>query len=134
RRGTATRRPSTRGLRRRGPRRCPRSTPPSSRTLEVVNYVLDGLRMEFPSFFGALSRIRPLPVRREPPLWAFLTAVGASVIVAGILHLVLLAAPRSLTDPVIRWPFGATLPAIVTFVSSVVAGAVLIRAGGVRAI
>jgi len=99
-----------------------------------VNYVLDGLRTEFPSFFGALSRVRVPPLMRESPLWAFVSAHGAALLVGGILHIALLAAPRSLTDPVIRWPFGATLASMVTFVSSIVAGAVLVRAGGMRAI
>ena len=99
-----------------------------------MNYVLDGLRTEFPSFFGALARVRFPPVRREPPFWAFLAAQGALLLVAGVLHLILLATPRSLTDPVIRWPFGATLNTMVTLAASIVAGAVLIRAGGARAI
>jgi hypothetical protein len=99
-----------------------------------LNYVLDGLRTEFPSFFDALARVRPLPLRHESPIWAFLSAVGASLIVGGVLHLALLAAPRSLTDPVIRWPFGATLASMTTFIASVVSGAVLLRAGGSRAV
>jgi hypothetical protein len=99
-----------------------------------VNYVLDGLRTEFPSFFGAFARVHLPPLRREAPFWAFLSAHGAALVVGGILHIALLAAPRSLTDPVIRWPFGATLASMITFVASVVAGAVLVRAGGSRAI
>jgi hypothetical protein len=99
-----------------------------------VNYVLDGLRTEFPSFFGAVSRVRMPPLMRESPLWAFLSAHGAALVVGGILHLALLAAPRSITDPVIRWPFGATLASMITFFSSIVAGAVLVRAGGMRAV
>ena len=99
-----------------------------------MNYVLDGLRTEFPSFFGALARVRPLPLQRESPTWAFLSALGASLIVGAILYLALLAAPRWLTDPAIRWPFGATLNALVTLASSIAAGAVLMRAGGLRAI
>jgi len=99
-----------------------------------VNYVLDGLRTEFPSAFGALARVRVAPLKRESPFWAFLSANGAALVVSGILHLALLAAPRSVTDPVIRWPFGATLASMITFVASMVAGAVLVRAGGMRAI
>src|SRR5258706_8294963 len=130
----ATRRPSIRGLPRRRPGPCPRLTPPGSRTLRVVNYVLDGLRTEFPSAFGALARVRVARLKRESPFWAFLSANGAALVVSGILHLALLAAPRSVTDPVIRWPFGATLASMITFVASMVAGAVLVRAGGMRAI
>jgi hypothetical protein len=71
---------------------------------------------------------------RESPFWAFLSAHGALLIVAGILHFVLLAAPRAVTDPAMGWPFGATLASMITFVSSIVAGVVLVRAGGAPAI
>jgi hypothetical protein len=99
-----------------------------------VNYVLDGLRTEFPSFFRALARMHVPPLGRAAPFWAFVSAHGAALVIGGILHIALLAAPRSLTDPAIRWPFGATPASMVTLVAALVAGAVLVRAGGSRAI
>jgi hypothetical protein len=99
-----------------------------------MNYVLDGLRTEFPSFFAALARVRVPAIRRESPFWAFLSALGAAAIVSGVLRMLLLAAPRPITEPSLQLPLGATLASIVTLVAYVVAGAVLTRAGGRRAV
>ena len=96
--------------------------------------VLDNFRAEFPGFFAALSRVRMPAVATEPPAWAFLSGLGASVIVSGVLHLALLAAPRAITDPSLQLPLGATLASIVTLAAHAVAGVVLVRAGGGRAV
>lgn len=95
--------------------------------------MLDSFRAEFPTFSAAVARLRPR-VAQEPAPWAFLSALGASMIIAGIARIALLAAPTPLLDPSKQWPFGATLGSMTTFVSSLVLGAVLVRAGGRRAL
>ena len=96
--------------------------------------MIDSLRTEFPGFFAALARARMPAVAKESPGWAFLSALGASVIVSGVLRVLVLAAPRPITEPSLQLPLGATLASIVTVVAHVVAGAVLVRAGGIRAV
>ena len=56
------------------------------------------------------------------------------MIVAGILNLAVTTLPTPIIDPSRQWPFGATLHSMVTVSSSVVLGAVLVRAGGSRAL
>jgi hypothetical protein len=96
--------------------------------------MLDSFRSEFPTFSMAVARMRSPRVAQEPAGWALLSALGASLIVAGVLHVAVLALPASLQNPSYQWPFGATLGSMVTLASSVVLGAVLVRAGGRRAL
>jgi hypothetical protein len=96
--------------------------------------VIDSFRSEFPTASAGLGRLRLPRVAQEPAGWAFLSAIGASLIVAGILHVAVLALPASLQNPSFQWPLGATLGSMVRFASSVVLGAVLVRAGGFRAV
>ena len=96
--------------------------------------MLDSFRAEFPSFSAALARVRLPAVARESVFWAFLSGLGISAIVAGIVLLATLAAPDALRDPARPWPFGATLHSIGTVAAHVAAGAVLLRAGGPRAL
>lgn len=96
--------------------------------------MLDSFRAEFPSFSAALARVRLPAVAREPTFWAFLSGLGIATIVSGILTTALLAAPATIQDPARQWPFGATAHSIVTLASHIVAGAVLVRAGGMRAL
>ena len=51
-----------------------------------------------------------------------------------MLHLAVTALPAPILDPSRQWPFGATLNSMVTVASHVVLGAVLVRAGGPRAL
>ncbi len=90
----------------------------------------DSLRAEFPSVARVVAGLRFRSVAQEPAPWALLSAVGASLLVAGVLRLVLLIAPSSIQIPTFQLPFGATWNSIITFVSHLVAGAVLVRAGG----
>jgi hypothetical protein len=90
----------------------------------------DSLRAEFPSLARAIGRLRLPAVAQEPPPWALLSALGASLLVATVLHLLVLAAPNAVRDPSLQLPLGATWNSIITLVSHIVAGAVLVRAGG----
>jgi hypothetical protein len=95
-----------------------------------VSGFADSLRAEFPSVARAVARLRIPAVAQEPAPWALLSALGASLLVAGVLHLLLLAGPDSLRSPYLQLPLGATWNSIITLISDVVAGAVLVRAGG----
>jgi hypothetical protein len=90
----------------------------------------DSLRAEFPSVARVVAGLRFPAVAQEPPRWALLSALGASLLVASVLRLVLFIAPSSIQTPSFQLPFGATWNAIITLVAHVVAGAVLVRAGG----
>ncbi|HYR93079.1 MAG TPA: hypothetical protein VEP48_02645 [Methylomirabilota bacterium] len=90
----------------------------------------DSLRAEFPSLARAVGAFRLPAVAQEPAPWAVVSALGASLLVASVLRLVLFVAPSSLQAPSFPLPLGATWNSIITLASHVVAGAVLLRAGG----
>jgi len=96
--------------------------------------MLDSFRAEFPSFSSALGRVRIPPISREPSGWAFLSALGAAFLFEAVFRSGLLVAPQWVLAPSRQWPFGATVHAMSTFAAHIFAGAVLMRAGGPRAV
>jgi hypothetical protein len=95
-----------------------------------VSGFTDSLRAEFPSAARVIAGLRVPAVAQEPAPWALLSALGASLLVAGVLHLFVFAAPNAVREPSLQLPLGATWGSIITLVSHLVAGAVLVRAGG----
>jgi hypothetical protein len=90
----------------------------------------DSLRAEFPSVARVVAGLRFPAVAQEPAGWALLSSLGASLLVAGVLRLVLFITPSSFQIPTFQLPLGATWNSIITLVSHLVGGAVLVRAGG----
>jgi hypothetical protein len=95
-----------------------------------VSGFADSLRAEFPSVARVVAGLRFPAVAQEPAPWALLASLGASLLVAGVLHLLVFAAPNAVRDPSLQLPLGATWGSIITLVSHLVGGAVLVRAGG----
>ncbi|HET7701442.1 MAG TPA: hypothetical protein VFM06_11325 [Candidatus Limnocylindria bacterium] len=91
----------------------------------------DVLRAEFPGAAARLSRLRLPEIRREPAVWAALSALGIALVVGAVLRLALFLAP-SWPDQTVRLPLGATFGSLATFIAHLAAGVVLRRAGGWR--
>ena len=94
----------------------------------------DALRAELsglPSLRIDTARLR---IGREPVGWAFLCAVGAGFIVAGILMLVLVVASPILFPPTQQRPIWLNGGTITRFASVIAIGAVAVRSGGLGAL
>jgi len=95
-----------------------------------VSGLTDSLRAEFPSVARVVAGLRFPAVAQEPAPRALLSSLGASLLVAGVLHLLVFAAPNAVREPSLQLPLGATWGSIITLLSHLVGGVVLVRAGG----
>jgi hypothetical protein len=96
--------------------------------------MIDGLRSEFPSAAGWITRLRRPGVAREPLGWALLSAAGAGFIVGAIVGLVLFAGAPVLFSSNEPRPTWLTYPVITQAAASVTVGAVALRSGGPAAL
>ena len=91
---------------------------------------MDALTAEFPS----LATLRRPAIAREPLVWAFLSGVGAEMIVGGIARVALLCLGPVHLPPTHPHPEWLSPAAMATGAAAVAAGAVLVRAGGLGAV
>ena len=96
--------------------------------------MIEGLRSEFPSATGWVTRLRRPAVGREPVGWALLSALGAGFIVAAIVRIALLSIYPALFPATEPHPGWLTPFLIAGVAGGVAAGAVALRAGGIAAI
>jgi hypothetical protein len=96
--------------------------------------VIEGLRAEFPGVSRALEGARLPPVARTSLIWAFVAAVGASLIVGAIAEVFVLGVSPVLFPPTREQPSAFPLRELWDGAGEIAAGAVAVRAGGSAAL
>jgi len=95
--------------------------------------VLDSFRSEFPGVARALGAVHSPPIARTSIAWAFVAAAGASLVVAAVVELLVLAIAPLLFPPTREQPVLIPLRELWEAAGEIAAGAVAIRAGGIAA-